>query len=193
MILLLGFATGLALVAPVGPVALTLFGIGAEQGRRAAIAGAGGVVLADLCTMPIALLAAGSVQAVDATVVTALEVVMGASLVALGVVTVWRADDARTVLGGITRPTRTLAAMTALNPLSLVAWMGLALALPASIRTPAALVAFGVGIVLASGAWHTTLAAASGSLGARLGDRTRTRIAQVSGVVLVVVGAYLMV
>lgn len=191
MVLLFGFLTGLALVAPVGPVALTLFGLGAEQGRRAALAGAGGVVLADLVTMPIALGGAGMLGGLDAGIVRWLEVVMGVALIALAIATVVHAERARAALGALRRPTRTLAAMTLLNPLSLVAWLGLALALPASIRTPVALASFGVGIIAASAVWHTGLAAASGSLAPRLGQGPRTVITRCSGLLMLVIGGVL--
>lgn len=191
MILILGFVTGIALVAPVGPVALTLFGLGAEQGRRAALAGAGGVVLADLAVLPVALGSAGFVGGLDTGIVRWMEIVMGVALVALALVTVVHAEGARAALGSVRRPTRTLAAMTLLNPLSLVAWLGLALALPADIRTPVALASFGAGIVAASAVWHTGLAAASGSFAHRLGQRPRTVLTRASGVFLLVIGGVL--
>lgn len=192
MILLLGFLTGLALVAPVGPVALTLFGIGAEQGRRAALAGAGGVVLADSLTMPVAFGGAGFLAGLDAGIVRWFEVVMGLLLMGVAVVTLVHAERARAALATVRRPTRTLAAMTMLNPLTLVAWVGLALALPQSLRSAGTLVLFGAGVLLASAVWHTGLAAASGVLGPRLGDRCRTVITRASGAFLLGVGALLM-
>ena len=191
MLLLLGFLTGIALVAPVGPVALTLFGLGAEQGRRAALAGAGGVVVADLITMPLALSGAGALQALDAEVLRGLEIVMGAALVLLALTTIGAADRTRAAVAGIRRPTRTMAAMTMVNPLSMVAWAGVALALPTSVRHPLALATFGAGLVLASAAWHSSLAAASGTFAARLSDGARTGITRVSGVVLLVIGGVL--
>ncbi len=191
VILLLGFLTGIALVAPIGPVALTLFGIGAEQGRRAALAGAGGVVLADTLTIPIALGGAGFLGGLDAGIVRWLEISMGLALVVLAVLTMVHAERARTAIGSIRRPTQVLAAMTLFNPLSLVAWLGLALALPASIRTPTALVAFGIGVLVASATWHTGLAAASGTFANRLGHRPRTIITRASGLVLLLVGGVL--
>jgi threonine/homoserine/homoserine lactone efflux protein len=191
MILLVGFLTGLALVAPVGPVALTLFGLGAEQGRRAALAGAGGVVLADLATMPVALGGAGFLAGLDAGIVRGFEVVMGVVLLALAVSTIVATDRARDIVAGIRRPTRTLAVMTVVNPLSLVAWAGLALALPESLRTPGPLVAFGIGIVAASAVWHSGLAVAAGTLARRMGDGPRTALTRFSGLVLLAVGGVL--
>jgi threonine/homoserine/homoserine lactone efflux protein len=191
MILLVGFVTGLALVAPIGPVALTLFGLGAERGRRVALAGAGGVVLADALTMPVALGSAGFLSSLDAGVVRGFEVVMGLALVALAVSTIVATDRARSAVAGIRRPTRTLAFMTIVNPLSLVAWAGVALALPSSLRSPAALVAFGVGLVLASAFWHSGLAMAAGLLAQRMGDGPRRAVTRASGVVLLVVGGVL--
>ena len=191
MVLLLGFLTGLALVAPVGPVALTLFGLGSELGRRAALAGAGGVVVADSLTLPLALGGAGYLGALDAGIVRGFEVVMGGALIVLAVVTFVHAERARSALGSVQRPARTLAAMTMLNPLSLVAWVGLALALPDSIRTPVALTLFGTGVVVASAVWHTGLAAASGTFAHRLGQGPRTVITRCSGAVLLLVGGVL--
>lgn len=191
MVFLIGFLTGLALVAPIGPVALTLFGLGAERGRRAALAGAVGVVLADTLTMPIALGSAGYLASLDSGVVRAFEVVMGLALVALAVSTLVATDRARRAVAGIRRPARTLAVMTVVNPLSLVAWAGVALALPTSLRSPAALAVFGLGLVLASAFWHSGLAMAAGSLGRRMGDGPRTLVTRVSGVVLFVVGGVL--
>lgn len=191
MVLVFGFLAGLALVAPVGPVALTLFGLGAEQGRRAALAGAGGVVLADMLTMPVALGGAGLLGGLNAGIVRWLEIVMGASLVALAVVTVVHAERTRAMLGSVRRPVRTLAAMTLLNPLGLVAWVALALALPPSIRTPVTLATFGIGVVVASAVWHAGLAAASGSFAHRLGPRPRTMITRGSGLLMLVIGGVL--
>lgn len=191
MVLVIGFLTGLALVAPVGPVALTLFGLGAERGRRAALAGAGGVVLADTLTMPVALGSAGFLASLDSGVVRTFEVVMGLALVALAVSTIVAADRARQAVAGIRRPARTLAVMTVVNPLSLVAWAGVALALPTSLRSPATLALFGVGLVLASACWHSGLAVAAGSLAQRMGDGPRTVVTRVSGAVLLVVGGVL--
>lgn len=191
MTLVVGFLTGLALVAPIGPVALTLFGLGAERGRRAALAGAGGVVLADALTMPVALGSAGFVASLDGTVVRSFEVVMGLAVVGLAVSTLVAADRARQAVAGIRRPARTLAVMTLVNPLSLVAWAGVALALPPSLRAPATLALFGIGLVLASAFWHSGLAVAAGSLARRMGEGPRTIATRVSGVVLLVVGGVL--
>lgn len=193
MILLFGFLTGLALVAPVGPVSLTLFGLGAEQGRRAALAGAGGVVIADLTTMPLALGGAGFLTGLDAGIVRHVEIGLGLALVAVALLTVLRAEQARAAIGRVRRPVRTLAAMTLCNPLSLVAWAGLALALPASVRGPATLAAFGAGLILASAVWHSGVAAAGGALAHRLGDRSRTWMTRASGVLMLAIGGVLVV
>lgn len=191
MLAVLGFATGLAMVAPIGPVALTLFGLGAERGRRVAVAGAGGVIVADAMVVPFALGGAGFLGGLDAGVVRWLEVLMGLALLALAVVIVTHAERARSAVAAIDRPISTLAAMTLCNPLSLVAWLGLALALPGDFRTPLALALFGVGLVMASAVWHVGLAVASGTLASRLDDRTRTALTRLSGVLLVAIAGVL--
>lgn len=190
-LVVLGFATGLALVAPVGPVALTLFGLGAERGRRAAVAGAGGVVAADALVVPFALGGAGFLGGLDAGLVRWLEVAMGLVLLALAVVIIHHADRARSAIASIERPTRTMAMMTLANPLSLVAWLGLALALPGGVRTPVALVLFGGGLVLASAVWHVGLAMASGTFATRLGVGARNALTRVSGALLLAIAAVL--
>lgn len=192
MLLLIGFATGITLVAPIGPVALALFGLGAERGRRAALAGAGGVVLGDLVSLPLALAGAGVVSGLDAGIVRAVEVAMGVAVVAMALSMVVAADGARQVVARIRRPTRTLALMTLVNPLSLVAWAGLALALPPSLRDPRALAAFGAGILLASAVWHSGLAVAAGAIGGRAGDRQRRTATRASGLVMLAVGVLLL-
>lgn len=193
MVLLLGFLTGLALVAPIGPVSLTLVGLGAEQGRRAALAGAGGVVMADGLTVPIALGGSGLLAGLDAGIVRHVEILLGMLLVAVAVLTVVRAERARAAIASLRRPARTLAAMTALNPLSLVAWSGLALALPSSISTPAALALFGIGLVLASAVWHSSLAAASATFARRLSDQARSALTRASGLMMLGIGVVLVV
>lgn len=191
MAFLIGFLTGLALVAPIGPVSLTLFGLGAEQGRRAALAGAGGVVLADSLTLPVALGSAGFLVSLEPSVLRGFELVMGLALVGLAVSTLVATDRARDAVAGIRRPARTLAVMTVVNPLSVVAWAGVALALPTSLRSPSAMAAFGIGLVLASACWHTGIAVAAGSLARRMGDGPRRAVTRISGVVLLVVGGVL--
>ena len=188
---LLGFGSGLAMVAPIGPVSLTLFGLGAERGRRAAVAGASGVVVADALVVPFALGGAGFVGGLDAGVVRWLEIGMGLVLLALAFVIVRHAERARQTVAGIERPVRTMAVMTLCNPLSLVAWLGLALALPSDMQVPVTLVVFGGGLVLASAVWHVGIAVASGTWASRMGIRARTAVARVSGLVLFVIAAIL--
>ena len=191
MLLFFGFLTGLALVAPVGPVALTLFGLGAERGRRVAVAGAGGVVLADAVTVPVVLVGAGVIGGLNAGVVRGIEVVMAVALLAIAVAKVLDAERARQALAGMRHPTRTLAGMTLLNPLSLVAWLGLSLALPEPIQAPMPMVLFGIGLVLASAVWHTGLAVTSGTFGTRLGDGARRTLTRGSGVLMMGIAAVL--
>jgi threonine/homoserine/homoserine lactone efflux protein len=191
VLIVVGFLTGLALVAPIGPVSLALVGLGTEQGRRAALAGAGGVVLGDLISIPLALTGAGLVAGLDAGVVRSFEIVMGVVLIGLAGVTIAASDRARDVVAGIRRPTRTLAVMTLVNPLSLVAWAGLALALPPSLRGTGPLLAFGAGILAASAVWHSGLAVAAGTFARRLGDGHRRAVTRASGVLLLAIGAML--
>src|SRR5690606_14998133 len=163
------------------------------QGRRAAVAGASGVVMADALVVPFALGGAGFLGGLDAGVVRWLEIVMGLVLLVLAVLIIRHADRARRAVAAIERPSRTMAAMTLLNPMSQVAWLGLALALPSSLRVPVALAVFGVGLVLASAVWHIGIAVASGTLAHRLSVGIRTAITRASGAMLTVIAASLLV
>jgi threonine/homoserine/homoserine lactone efflux protein len=193
MAFLLGLLIGLPFVAPVGPVALTLFGVSAEQGRRRALTGAGGVVAADAMLVPIALGAAGWLSGFSPEWLRAIEILLGIVLGITGLVAVRHAESARAALGNLRRPAGALFVLAIVNPLSLVAWMGLALALPASISGVGALAAFGIGLLVASALWHAMLAVAGGSLARRLGDVGRTRLTQASGVLMVGVACLLIV
>lgn len=193
MAFLLGVLIGLPFVAPVGPVALTLFGVSAEQGRRRALTGAGGVVAADAMLVPLALGAAGWLAGLSPGWLRSMEVMLGLVLGITGLLAVRHAERARAALGGLRRPAPTLFVLAIVNPLSLVAWTGLALALPASVAGLGALVAFGLGLLVASALWHAMLAVAGGSLARRLGDVGRTRLTQASGALMVGVACLLVV
>lgn len=193
MAFLLGLLIGLPFVAPVGPVALTLFGVSAEQGRRRALTGAGGVVAADALLVPVALAAAGWLSGFSPAWLRSIELLLGIVLGITGLLAVRHAERARAALGGLRRPAGALFVLAIVNPLSLVAWMGLALALPARISGVGALAAFGLGLLLASALWHVMLAIAGGSLARRLGDVGRTRLTQTSGSLMVGVACLLIV
>ena len=191
MPLFVGFLSGLVLVMPVGPTTLSIVGIGTERGRRAALAGAFGVVTADLLMLPLAVLGAGAVTALSPTVLHSCEVVIGLVLLGIAAVGLLKTEEARVAVSRIRRPAPTLLAINLCNPMALASWAGLILALPDSLREPGNLLPFTIGVVIASAVWHTMLALLAGSLGRRMAEAGRRRLIRISSVALGIVGVVL--
>ncbi len=186
-----GFIVGLALVMPIGPVALTLIGVGVERGRRAGLAGALGVVLADALLVGTTVLAADRVARLGTSWIRPTEIVLGVLVGVVGIVALTRSQTTRTLLGRVQRPTPTLLALTLSNPLSLALWAGVVLTLPASMLETVPFVTFGAGIVAASAVWHTGLGVAASWLGRRMSARAKNWSPRVAGVTMLVVAGML--
>ena len=191
MPLFVGFLSGLVLVMPVGPATLSIVGIGTERGRRAALAGASGVVTADLLMLPLAVLGAGAVTALSPTVLHSCEVVIGLVLLGIAAVGLLKTEEARVAVSRIRRPAPTLLAINLCNPMALASWAGLILALPDSLREPGNLLPFTIGVVIASAVWHTMLALLAGSLGRRMAEAGRRRLIRISSAALGIIGVVL--
>jgi threonine/homoserine/homoserine lactone efflux protein len=191
MPLFVGFLSGLVLVMPVGPTTLSIVGIGTERGRRAALAGASGVVTADLLMLPLAALGAGAVTALSPTVLHSCEVVIGLVLLGIAAVGLLKTEEARVAVSRIRRPAPTLLAINLCNPMALASWAGLILALPDSLREPGNLLPFTIGVVIASAVWHTMLALLAGSLGRRMAEAGRRRLIRISSAALGIIGVVL--
>ena len=191
MPLFVGFLSGLVFVMPVGPATLSIVGIGTERGRRAALAGASGVVTADLLMLPLAVLGAGAVTALSPTVLHGFEVVIGLMLLAIAAVGLLKTEEARVAVSRIRRPAPTLLAINLCNPMALASWAGLILALPDSLREPGSLLPFTIGVVIASAVWHSMLALLAGTLGRRMAESGRRRLIRISSVALGIVGVVL--
>lgn len=186
-----GLLVGLALVVPIGPVSLTLIGVGAEKGRRAGMAGAAGIALADALLVGITAFSADRLVRLGTGWVRPTEVGLGILVGVLGLLAVVRAESARALVGRVERPTPTFLALTLTNPLSLALWAGVVLTLPPAMRSPAALLVFGAGIVTASALWHVGLGAFASWLGGRLTDRARSWSPRVAGLTMLVVAGVL--
>ena len=91
------------------------------------------------------------------------------------------------------RPGRVLMVATLANPMTVLAWLGLMVALGSELGQGWALARTGLGIVLASLAWHTALGAASGSVGERLSPARRILVQRASGVAMIGLGVLLAV
>jgi len=191
MPLFIGFLSGLVFVMPVGPATLSIVGIGTERGRRAALAGASGVVTADLLMLPLAVLGAGAVTALSPTVLHGFEVVIGLMLLGIAAVGLLKTEEARVAVSRIRRPAPTLLAINLCNPMALASWAGLILALPDSLRESGSLLPFTIGVVIASAVWHSMLALLAGTLGRKMAESGRRRLIRISSVALGIVGVVL--
>lgn len=182
----------MAMVIPVGPVSLTLMGLGIERGRRRAMEGALGVAMADAILMGGVALLATTIGLFDLPFMGAVEVVLGVLLVALGVRVVAKADSALDAVGGIRRVGPTMLAMTLLNPLSLALWLGVVATLPAATHSSTfSLAQFGVGVTAASLLWHSSVGLGAAWMGPRMGPRVRRWGTAFGGVVMMGIGGML--
>lgn len=193
MLLLKGFATGLAMVAPLGPIALALVGLGVERGRRHALEGALGVTLADGLLMGITAILAATVGLFDLPGIDLITVGLGVVLIAIGARIALRAESALEAVGAIRRPGPTLLLMTLVNPLSVALWLAVVASLPSHQLTPARLAEFGVGVTLASLVWHTGLGTGAAWVGSRIGPATRRWSGIAGGIVVMGIGVMLVV
>jgi threonine/homoserine/homoserine lactone efflux protein len=118
-------AASVALLAVPGPTVLLVLGYALSQGRRVALASAGGVALGDLVAMTASLAGLGALVLTSAALFTALKWIGAAYLVWMGL-TLWRAGGAATLPEAVVPRIaagavfRQAALVTALNPKSLV-------------------------------------------------------------------------
>ena len=190
-IVLLGIGIGfLSLLAP-GPVNLTLVHYGARQGRQPALRGAAGVVGGDSVLGIASVLILGVGAALPARVFSTTQLVAATLLVALGALLALRPSAVATTVERMERPTRSFFLLTSLTPTALGGWIAMLAAMPfASDLTQLAL--FTVGVVIASGFWHPVLGLAASALGSRLTDNGQTRLSQVGGLAMAVLGLALL-
>lgn len=207
--LLLGVVAGLAVAMPLGPVGVLLLRTGLTSPRRVAFAAAAGVATVDLVYAVLAVLIGARVADVVGAHDVGLRRAAGAVLLVVGVVEVVRSvrrmrarratqatsgdappDDAAREASAL-RTYGRFVALTAVNPLTALTFATVAAGLAARLATtgPAhavALLAFPLGVGVASLAWQCVLAGASGLVGTRLSPRVRA-ITEVGAAGLVVV------
>lgn len=191
MLFLRGFLVGLALVIPVGPISLTLIGVGVEKGRRAGLAGAAGIAAADALFVGVTAFSAERLVRLGTTWVRPAEIGLGVVVGVLGLAAILRSEGARALIARVERPAPTFLALTLSNPLSIALWAGVVLALPADLLTTPSLLVFGAGIVAASALWHAGLGTAASSVGTRLSERARAWSPRIAGLLMVAVAGVL--
>lgn len=207
--LTLGVTAGLALALPVGPVSLLVVQEGLVRGFRIAAGAAVGVASVDAAYATIAATAGGGAARLLEANATTVRVVSALALVAVaahglrqtlagrGLAQRPAAGDVEIAAAARARETPVRAyvrfvALTAVNPLTAIAFASVAVALAPRLAG-AGRAAFVVGVVCASAGWQLTLAVAGSTLGARLGARARTWfsvIGHAAVVVLAVVVAF---
>lgn len=190
-IVLLGVGIGLLSLLPPGPVNLTLVQVGARMGRRPALRGAAGIVGGDsvLGVAAVALLALGT--ALPANVFSTTQLVAAALLMVLGALLALRPTAISNSIGRMHRPARTFFLLTSLTPTALGGWVAMLAAMPFAADT-AQLALFTVGVLVASSFWHPTLGVAAAALGGRLTEQGQTRLSQLGGVGMALLGVALL-
>lgn len=173
-------AVGLAVALPLGAIGLLVVRTGTERGVATGLAAAAGVATADIAYAAVAATAGGVLAGPVATAAGPLRVVAALVLLAVAAAGLARAlrrpaGAAPTSAPEAARPWRTWAGflgLTALNPLTLLTFGAVVVALPAGLLDgPAQRAAFVAGAGGASLAWQAVLAVAGAALGRRLDAR----------------------
>ncbi|HXH34749.1 MAG TPA: LysE family transporter [Plantibacter sp.] len=177
-----GMAAGVAIALPLGAVGVLVIRRGVVAGWRPAAAAAGGVALVDTVYCALAVLLGASIAPVIDAWGAWPRIVGGVVLIVLGARSLLRAvrPTPRVVLaapgvdGALITARRSLAefvGLTAINPLTLLYFAGVAAALGGALGNPIDALVFTAGVGLASLGWQLVLAAVGSHLGRGLGPR----------------------
>lgn len=198
----LGLAAGFAVAIPLGPIGLLIVDRGMRHGCRVGLAAAAGVAATDLVYGVLALTATTWATRTIEPITRPSTYLAAGVIAAIGVRGLLQrreppsdarsADAAPQALPA--RPARTFvgfAALTAINPATVLAFIAVTLALTDRLDSLATRLAFLFGIAVASLSWQAALA----HLGARLGRRPRPglqqRTRQAGGLLMLILAALL--
>ena len=183
---LVGALAGLGVAMPLGAIGVLLVREGMRAGFRIAAAGALAVALVDTAYCVLAVTVGAVAAPWIESLGTAPTIVAGLVLIVLGALglrkpgtaTPSASDEpaARAVGGVFAR----FAALTAINPATLLYFAALTAALNASPRPDGGLAPFVVGVAVASGLWQVGLAGVGAAVGSRLSG-TGQRVLSVGG------------
>ena len=182
-----GLIAGLAIAMQVGAVSLLLIEASVVGGPRKGVAAGMGVATADFAYAAVAGVAGGAAGAALAGHETDIKRFAAAVLAAIalhGLLGLWRDPELRELdAGGTVRShyTRFLA-ITAVNPLTIASFAAVATAL--SVDGASDMLAFVLGVGLASAGWHLVLPLAAGHAGRWVTPTIRRSLA-IGGRVLV--------
>ena len=195
----LGVLAGLSVAMPVGPVGVLLLRSGLVDGVRVAVAAACGIATVDVLYAVVAVAVGTPVSRVVGEHAALVRGVSAAVLVVIGVVGLVAAtrqaapDPGQDRTMSAARTYGRFVALTAVNPLTAVTFTTIAVGLAAQVGGAGSVVAFVVGVGLASLAWQLLLAVGSGLLGLRLPPVARTWVSVAGSVVVVLAGVALVV
>ncbi|MDQ2623578.1 MAG: LysE family transporter [Actinomycetota bacterium] len=193
----LGIVAGFAIAVPLGPIGLLLLREGLAHGFRVAAAGALAVGTVDLLYAIAAVFAGSWVVLVLTGAEQAIKLVGAAVLVAVAVVGIVRAVRAARAhelapelevqsSSSAARAFGRFLGLTAINPLTALAFLAIALVLGPRLETVGDRIGFVLGIFVGSLTWQLTLSAIGAILGARVSPRVQTVLQVVGfGIVLV--------
>jgi threonine/homoserine/homoserine lactone efflux protein len=191
MDIVVGFALGVAVVAPIGPISLLLMAIGLERGRADGMRAGLGVAGADLALLVLVLGASSRLTVLDEMWQRRIELVLAGGMLVFGLHALVSRGGFAAVVERIRRPGRALLLATLGNPMTVVVWLGLVVTLGSEFGTGWALIRIGLGLALATCVWHVGLGAAAGELGSHLTPRARVLLQRTSGVAMMGLAAML--
>ena len=192
MQILSGFALGLVVVSPVGPVTLLLVALGLERGRAVGVRGALGVVAADTAILVAVALLAARLRGIDGGVGAATELVLGVVLAVVGVHGLASRGGVAALARRVERPFPTMALVTLCNPMTAAVWLAVVLGATDAGIDGAGLALRVGGFALASLVWHLALGWGSGTLAGVIDDRRRLALQRLSAVVLLALATRLL-
>lgn len=191
VLLLRGMAIGLAIAAPVGPVGLLCIRRALADGRRAAFVAGLGAAVADTFYGAVAGFGLSFVTGFLIAQQTVLKLIGGAFLLLIA----WRTWNARPVLvptpargPGMVKDFLSALAITATNPGTVFAFLGVFAAMGAGGAGGAGSGWVVLGVFLGSTAWWLFLAAAAGAVRSCFSPLWLRRLNQGSGVALALFG-----
>jgi threonine/homoserine/homoserine lactone efflux protein len=181
-----GAIAGYGIAIPVGPIAVLIVQTGLRRGLRAAAAAGAGAATADLVYATVAMIAGSATATLLAPVLPVARVLAVVVLVAI-VLRSWlpsRSPRPANLPGGSTY--FAFLGLTLLNPLTVIYFVSLVVALPEISSDFAPRAAFVAGAFLASLSWQQLLAVIGALLHGRLSERAQRITAAASGVIILV-------
>ncbi|MWV58644.1 LysE family transporter [Rathayibacter sp. VKM Ac-2754] len=192
--LLAGALAGLALAAPLGAIGVLLVQEGATRGLRRGFAAAAAVASVDVAYCSVAVVAGSVAGPLVASWAPWPQLVGGVTLLALGVrgVLAGRRPASGARVDASPRRFALFAALTAINPATLVYFAALLPGLEQIAPTAGARVAFVAGVGAASLGWQALLVALGAGVG-RAAPAFRRWSTVIGGGLVAVLGAVLMI